>query len=116
MPIFDEFDFSPSVARREAQQRGMRRATWTHMPGSYVPTLRERIAVRGRGAVLAGQHNAWHALHLAVATDPDLRAELEQARAKQAAPTRDRAAIVRACCAGELSPPEALELWKRAQG
>lgn len=114
MPIFAEFDFSPSVARREAQERGVRQAIWTHMPGSYKPSLREQLAARGRANVVAAQQLAWHELHIAVATDPALQAELRQLRDRQAPVVRDKAAIVRGCIAGAISPEEAVTLYKRA--
>lgn len=73
MPLFDTEDFSESVGR-------VQRAAMLAARRAHPRTLRESIAALGPQVVAHHQADAWHTLHLAVATDPALRAELERIR------------------------------------
>lgn len=79
--------------------------------------LRAIIERRGKRPVTHTQADTFFLFGLKLATDPDFRTEVEQARAGQQAPlVRDKESIVRACIAGALAPDEAVELFRRAQG
>lgn len=94
----------------------MKHTHYSPLPCSTATPLELALATRGRAAVVQAQAETWLMLERLIAADPELRAELEQARAGRQAPiTRDRAAIVRACTAGALAPGEAVTLFKRTQ-
>lgn len=99
----------------------MKRTVYSPLPcSSYDPAeegLTVALALHGRASVVRAQAETWLFAHEQVRVDPELRAELERARAGRQAPiTCDKAAIVRACIAGAVAPDEAVELFRRTQG
>lgn len=79
--------------------------------------LQAIIATRGWRAVIAAQHRTWLLFGIALATDPDFRAEVERARAgKQAPIICDTTVIIQARVAGALTHDDTITLFKRTQG
>jgi hypothetical protein len=115
-------DFFTSRSRRLYGWRNERsRLMNSTMPCSYDATadtrrlkLRTALEERGKRHVAYNQAHAWLLLHMAVATDTALQAELEQARGHQAPITRCKDLIVKAVTEGAITAAEAITLWKRA--
>lgn len=95
----------------------MKRTHYSPIPATTATPLVAALTTRGRPAVVAAQQETWLLIERLIAVDPELRAELERARAGEQAPiTSDKETIVRACVAGALNPDEAVTLFRRAQG